>query len=171
MQSISQRSLPILNNLESRVFQSSTNFVILMEFMFAIRADRGRFVESKQGPEPCRRNTLARGCIVETSSRPPLKKNVTWAYFSVSAIRSCLPPAFETTSPIVSRRSSAAKIVVMKGANAAEYSTIPSAAANLTGCGRANAVKPGSTSAVRISRARSARKFAMSTPSPSFIPR
>ncbi len=40
------------------------------------------------------------------SSRPPLKKNVTCGYFSVSAARSCVRPARETTSPSVSARSS-----------------------------------------------------------------
>ena len=31
-----------------------------------------------------------------TSSRPPLKKKVTCAYFSVSAMRSCFSPALAT---------------------------------------------------------------------------
>jgi hypothetical protein len=32
-------------------------------------------------------------------SSPPLKKKVTWGYFSVSAIRNCVLPALEIISP------------------------------------------------------------------------
>ena len=35
------------------------------------------------------------------ASTPPLKKKVTWAYFSVSAMRSCLRPLLATYSPSV----------------------------------------------------------------------
>ena len=40
------------------------------------------------------------------SSLPPLKKNVTWAYFSVSAILNCFFPNLLTTSPNVFTNSS-----------------------------------------------------------------
>jgi hypothetical protein len=43
---------------------------------------------------------------------PPLKKNVTWAYFSVSAIRACFKPCAAMTSPKVSS--------ITSGANATE---------------------------------------------------
>ena len=50
--------------------------------------------------------TLGEGIINRDSpgnaaSCPPEKKNVTCGYFSVSAMRNCVFPAFETTSPSV----------------------------------------------------------------------
>ena len=104
-------------------------------------------------------------------SSPPLKKKVTCAYFSVSAMRSCLRPRAATISPITFRSSTGLKIAVMKRLSCSEYSTMPSAAAKLDdrGCARKPS-KAGSSSASRISRARSARKLAMTMPSPSFMP-
>ena len=50
--------------------------------------------------------TRIRSSPGNTVSRPPLKKNVTCAYFSVSAMRSWVSPARDTTSPKVSFRFS-----------------------------------------------------------------
>ena len=43
--------------------------------------------------------TMARSSPGKGASRPPLKKNVTCGYFSVSAVRSCASPASLMTSP------------------------------------------------------------------------
>ena len=43
--------------------------------------------------------------------RPPLKKKVTCGYFSVSAMRNCVKPAAETTSPSVPSRFLLAKAI------------------------------------------------------------
>ena len=39
--------------------------------------------------------------FIKAFSLPPLKKNVTWGYFSVSAIRTWVFPALDITSPRV----------------------------------------------------------------------
>src|SRR6266567_2536586 len=105
-----------------------------------------------------------------TVSRPPLKKNVTCAYFSVSAMRSCFMPALAISSPNVSLRSCGGNSVAKNGFSSSEYSVTPSAAAKAMRLARPNPEKSGSSRAPAISRMRSARKLANSTPSPSFIP-
>ena len=49
------------------------------------------------------------------SSKPPLKKKVTCAYFSVSAVRSCVLPSFERYSPKVFLTSILLKATVLLG--------------------------------------------------------
>ena len=46
-------------------------------------------------------NTMMRFSPSNSASRPPEKKNDTCGYFSVSAIRTCVIPALEITSPMV----------------------------------------------------------------------
>jgi hypothetical protein len=103
-------------------------------------------------------------------SSPPLKKKVTCAYFSVSAMRSCFKPALDAISPSVSVSSDGGNSAGMNVASALEYSTMPSTAANVTMCLRLKPSKEGSSKVVRICRARSARKLPINSPSPSFMP-
>jgi len=99
-------------------------------------------------------------------SRPPFRKYVTWAYFSVSAMRSCVSPARLTTSPRVSSISSGPNTVGRR--KSGSYSVIAE-----TGNVPSGLRKPsnlGSASARDISRARSARKFHMKKRSPGCAP-
>ena len=74
------------------------------------------------------------------------------------------------TSPSTWRSGCGGNSTPMNRLSASEYSTMPSALAKVTVRSRAKPSKAGSSSAVRISRARSARKFAISSPSPSRMP-
>ena len=97
-----------------------------------------------------------------SSSRPPLKKKVTCAYFSVSAMRSCVRPRL--------RHDLAERLVADPRAGTASARQLVELGRILQSCRarrrsarvccRAKPAKPGSSSAVRISRTRSARKFA-----------
>ena len=55
-----------------------------------------------------------------TRSSPPLKKKVTCAYFSVSAMRSCFRPAFDTVSPRPILMTAGGNSVLRNGLSAAE---------------------------------------------------
>ena len=62
-------------------------------------------------------------------SRPPLKKNVTCAYFSVSAMRSCFRPASATVRRRCRSDPRGGNSVARKRLSSSEYSASPSAAA------------------------------------------
>ena len=83
-------------------------------------------------------------------------------------MRSWVLPALATTSPRGSVSSSGGKIATIFGASAEEYSTIPAAMASFGTVDRSKPSKSSSRKVARISRARSARKFAITIPSPSF---
>ena len=74
------------------------------------------------------RSSPAKGC-----SRPPLKKNVTCGYFSVSAARNCVSPAFDTTSPKELVMSFGGNTLVMNSLCRSLYCTMPVTVDN-TGC-------------------------------------
>jgi len=84
-------------------------------------------------------------------------------------MRSWVSPRSATTSPSTLVRDLGGKIALMNVFSRSEYSTMPQASAIRSG-GRSKAVKSGSRIAVKIWRARSARKLVKSTPSPSRIP-
>ena len=95
---------------------------------------------------------------------------MTCGYFSVSATRNCFSPLPATQSPSVLTMSAEGNIAGISASSVSEYCTMPSAAAHF---GRPTTSKPsnfGSTSASRICRARSARKLAKKSPSPSAAP-
>ena len=102
-----------------------------------------------------------------SSSRPPLKKKVTCAYFSVSEIRSCVLPCFSNHSPNTFVKGSGANAI---GAlMSAAYSVIITKALNCGDFFLSKPLKSASTKARVISRARSALKLAKITVSPSLI--
>ena len=95
---------------------------------------------------------------------------MTCGYFSVSAMRNCASPCPATHDPSVLAMSCDGNTAGITRSSRSEYCTIPSTAAHR---GRPSTAKPsnfGSTSAPRISRARSARKLAKNSPSPSAAP-
>jgi hypothetical protein len=94
-----------------------------------------------------------------------LKKKVTWAYFSVSAIRSCLSPRDERTSPRVIRGCTVSKATGKGKFSWYLVKVVKLASAGLTG--RSNAVNPTSVRTLEISRPRSARKLKKMPESPS----
>ena len=106
-----------------------------------------------------------------SASRPPLKKKVTCAYFSVSAMRSWVLPCDCKYSPnvLVSDVGSKAILVTSLFCNSSEYLV---SITNFDSVGSFSRVKPSKsaeTSAWLISRARSARKFIKITLSLSWI--
>ena len=66
------------------------------------------------------------------SSRPPLRKYVTCAYFSVSAMRSCVRPARETISPRMFDSVCGGKSACRNAFSFSLYSVMPTAAATFT---------------------------------------
>ena len=112
--------------------------------------------------------TSARSSPAFGSSRPPFRKNVTWAYFSVSAMWYWRRPAAASTSASTLSGNSLGKAT---GAGISGSYSVRHA--KLT-CGHAPRSKPanaGSTSARVISRARSGRKLKNTAASPSCTPR
>ena len=102
------------------------------------------------------------------SSTPPLKKNVTCAYFSVSAIRSCLSPRSAMVLPRVGSTSCGGYATSTLGI-VASYSAMHTYVRSLGADFLSNPSKSGSTSARVISLALSGLKLMKITESPSLI--
>ena len=96
---------------------------------------------------------------------PPLKKKVTCAYFSVSAIRNCRSPLSATISPKVAGKSNGGNATGRS--NFSLYWVIVTNAARAGARERGKFVNVGSDRASVICLARSARKFANTITSPS----
>ena len=100
--------------------------------------------------------TSTRSSPGNTVSDPPLKKKVTWAYFSVSAIRSWVMPIWLRYSPRPFWTVTRGKATSTLGMEAS-YSVLHT---KVTGKNwRVNPSKSGSTRVRVISRARSGRKL------------
>ena len=102
------------------------------------------------------------------SSRPPLKKNVTWAYFSVSAMWYWRRPAAASTSASTSSGNSLGKAT---GAGMSGSYSVRHTKPTWGHAPRAKPSKEGSAIARVSSRARSGRKLKNTTASPSRTPR
>ncbi|MCY1367572.1 hypothetical protein D9M69_545150 [compost metagenome] len=90
---------------------------------------------------------------------------MTWAYFSVSAMRSWVLPFFARYSPRTLSRDSG--LNALGAGMLAAYWVSMTKPAMFSSRWRWNSLKPGSTKARDSSRARSARKFMKITASPS----
>ena len=97
-------------------------------------------------------------------STPPLKKNVTCAYFSVSAMRSCLRPFSEMYSPKVFASDCGLNATCTFGI-VASYCVMQTYVSGKKPFFRSKPEKSGSTNVRVISRARSGRKLKKMTES------